>query len=32
LQEYMGHSNLETTRIYLHVNTDKTVKSPLDSL
>ena|GEM_PF-3311295 len=32
LQEYLGHSNLETTRIYLHVDTSKKVPSPTDSL
>lgn len=32
LQEYLGHSNLETTRIYLHVDNNKKVLSPADSL
>ncbi len=31
VQELLGHSNLETTRIYLHVM-DKDLKSPADQL
>ena len=32
LQELLGHSNMETTRIYLHVDGTRTTKSPLDRL
>ena len=32
VQELLGHSNLETTRIYLHVDGSNQPKSPLDAL
>jgi site-specific recombinase XerD len=32
VQELLGHSNLDTTRIYLHVDGSQKPKSPLDSL
>ncbi len=32
VQELLGHSNLETTRIYLHVEGAKRPESPLDAL
>jgi len=32
VQELLGHSNLETTRIYLHVEGSDVPKSPVDSL
>ena len=32
VQELLGHSNLETTRIYLHVEGSKQPSSPVDSL
>jgi len=32
VQELLGHSNLETTRIYLHVNGNASVVSPADRL
>jgi site-specific recombinase XerD len=31
IQEQLGHSNLETTEIYLHTAGKRTVASPLDA-
>ena len=31
IQEQMGHTNVETTMLYLHTNGSDTVESPLDT-